>query len=335
MFLQNQHSTFHIEQSRILLFEKYSIEETACIVQLQLDEQRIVSNGFYYSLYVFIARCCVTHYDVATFSVLYDGQTIPLFSLKEMRGNKLALMFEQTSLYTIGKSSSVVKNKDGLYDEHFSKQLEAIVAKFKQNKPAAPKTTNMLQLLTKQEADLLSPYVLNWTMDYMPKEKALHFLMTLKESFSLLQKQLQFFFKPIHTLHLHNGLKGSNGYFDPLKKTIGLYYKYDRPLVMQAALFHEYGHFLDFCYLENEHNEHYIEERQKMYEKLLTMPTLKTIATNRELTAEHIDYLLSIEEVIARLFESYMHTQLYNVANEKEFAFTIEESNLCAPLFVR
>ncbi len=330
MFLTTQNNAFHIEQSNILLFEKYCIEESTCTIELYLDEKHVQLKGFYNSLYIFIAQCSVVQYHFATFSILYNEQTIPLFQLTEMRGNKLALLFEEQALYTIGKSSAVVKNKDGHYDEEFSKRLEAVLVTYKMNKPSLPTTTNLLALLSSKEKAMLSPYVVTWNIDYMPKEKALRFLTTLVDSCSLLEKHLHSFVC-IPFLQLHNGLKGSNGYFDPSKKTIGLYYKYDRPLLMQSALFHEYGHLLDFHYLEN---MHYIEERQKVYVQLLNMPTLKQIAASKQLSTEHINYLLCIEEVIARLFESYMHVQIYNEVSTKEFAFSIEESQLYTSLLI-
>jgi len=62
------------------------------------------------------------------------------------------------------------------------------------------------------------------------------------------------------------------------------------------------------------------------------MPTLKAIQQDRSLTDEHRHYLLSIVEVMARLFEITVYYMHYGVCSEKALLFNkdeIKEASIC------
>lgn len=296
------------------------VHEAQCMVTFNIDDVVTTNQGFYHALYHWIATCCMQSFSKAFLNVIISGTEYSLFTLQEIRGHKLGLYCKDTLCYTIGKSSAVVKNASGEYEEAFSTQLAPYVAAKKQLH-IKPKYQHMQQILSETDLQPLTSYVKMLHIAYMPKEKARHFIKQMTKACDILTSVLQHRIR-IPSLQLLAGKKGENGFFDEATETIGIYYKYDRDLLMQLALFHEYGHLID---KRRQQNPLYKKKRQQIYEMLLEMPTLKAIEHDRSLTDEHRHYLRSIDEVMARLFESTVYYEHFGICSNKAFLFNEQE----------
>lgn len=322
------HETFIVENHYITIPNRPPIEEVYCTVIFNIDDMAMTNQGFYRSLYNWIAQCCTQPFKEATFSMIVDEVPYCLLTAKTARGNQLALYCHETLCYTIGRSSAVVRDHAGVYDKAFSQELEQLIKMNKQLTLKASSHTNMKELLAEADFKPLQRYATAIDIAYMPKEKARHFMYQMTIACGILAESVKPYV-PIPSLRLLAGKKGVNGFFDAATKTIGVYYKYDRDRLMQLSLFHEYGHFID---QQRQQNALYKKKRQHVYELLLKMPTLQMIQQDRSLTDEHRHYLLSIDEVMARLFESSVYYKHYGICGEKEFLFNeaeIKEASIC------
>ncbi len=323
-------ATFSYEDSIISFPEQHTIEESTCTTRLTIDGNTIKRVGFLTTLIEGIARCCISSFRKATIAISLFETFIPVMTIIPGRANKIFLQNEQQTLYTIGRSSFVVRDAHHHYDAAFSMEIERCARALKQQQKL--ETPKDMRALLQQDYDFsrLTPFITTWSIAYMPREKARHFLAIIEECCTFLSAHSKTFIK-IPSLTLYSGRKGTNGFFDPTTQTIGLYYKYDRTAQMQLAFFHEYGHLVD---LYHKHDKAYARKRQKLYEQLQASETLQRISSNTELPQGHRDYLLSIEEILARLFEGYVFYKMTGKISSKEFAFTVPEFLLYENLFI-
>lgn len=320
---------FSYENSIISLPQQHTIEESACATLLTIDGNATKMTGFLTTLIEGIAQCCVFPFTKATIAIQLFDTLIPVITLLPGRANKLLLQIDQQTLYTIGRTSFVIRDAQHNHDVAFSTEVERAACALKQQqKTEAPKD---MPTILQQHYDFsrLTPFITTWSIAYMPREKALNFLTIIEDCCIFLSTSFKTFVK-IPSLALHSGLKGANGFFDTATQTIGLYYKYDRPAQMKLAFFHEYGHLID---LHQKHDEVYAYKRQQLYEQLQASKTLQQISSNTQLPEDYRKYLLSIEEVIARLFEGYAFYKMTGNVSTKEFAFTLPEFLLYEELF--
>lgn len=322
-------ATFSYEDSLILLQQQHTIEESACSTILTIDTTTTKMTGFLSTLVQGIAQCCVASFTKATISIQLFDTLIPVITLLPGRANKLLLQIEQQTHYTIGRTSFVVRDAQHNHDRSFSNEVERYALALKQQKKTEIVRDMQTMLQVDYDFSVLSPFVTTWSIAYMPREKALDFLAVIENCCSFLLASLKPFIK-IPCLALHSGLKGANGFFDTTTQTIGLYYKYDRQEQMQLAFFHEYGHLID---LHQKNDVAYAHKRQQLYERLQASETLQQISHDAQLPQEHRDYLLSIEEVMARIFEGYAFYKMTNNVSSKEFAFSLQEILLYNELF--
>lgn len=320
---------FSYEDSIISLPQQHTIEESACATLLTIDGNATKMTGFLTTLVQGIAQCCVSPFTTATIAIQLFDTFIPVVTLLPGRANKLLLQIEQQTVYTIGRTSFVVRDAQHNHDAAFSTEIEHYAFALKQQQK--PEIAKDMPTILQQDYDFsrLVPFVTTWSIAYMPREKALDFLTIIEDCCTFLSASLKTFVK-IPSLTLHSGLKGANGFFDTTTQTIGLYYKYDRTAQMQLAFFHEYGHLID---LHQKSDAAYAAKRQQLYDRLQAAETLQQISSNTQLPQEHRDYLLSIEEVLARLFEGYAFYKLTGAVSSKEFAFTLPEFLLYEAFF--
>lgn len=320
--------TFTVENHYITIPNRPPIHESQCTVMFNIDDVSTTTQGFYDAFYEWIATCCVQSFSHATLQLLAYRPPYSLLTMKMDRGNKIKMYEADTLCYTIGRASAVVRDHSGAYDESFSKKLERVVAAKKQLQLKDTTQQNMHTLLVTADYEQLQRYADTIDLHYMPKEKARHFIKQMVIACEVLTTIVKPYIK-MPSLQLLRGKKGTNGFFDEATETIGIHYKYDRDLAMQLALFHEYGHFID---KRRQKNTLYKKKRQHLYEMLLEMPTLKAIQQDRSLTDDYRHYLLSIDEVMARLFESTVYYMHYGVCSEKAFLFNereIKEASKC------
>lgn len=312
---------FSIQNHYITIPNIAPISLASCTVVIRIDDKQTIVQGFFPHFYEWIAYCCVTTFQHAQLLLVNQTTTFELFTLEPARGHQLLMYSYNQLCYKIGRSSSVVRNAAGQYDARFSSQLERYVQQQKQLQLSPTKQHDMKAILTDDDYALLLPYVEEIVVDYMPKEKAQHFIAQLAIGCRILNDVLRNY-RVIPKLHLHLGKKGTNGYYDQTSQTIGLYYKYDRDTAMQLALFHEYGHFYD---KQQQQIPFYKKKRQSIYEQLQHDTTLRAITQDRTITDDYRQYLLSIDEVMARLFESTIYYHYYGTCSDKPFLFTAAE----------
>lgn len=322
-------ATFSYKDSIILLQQQHTIEESTCTTLLTVDGNATKMTGFVTTLIQGIAQCCVSSFTTATIAIQLFDTFIPVITLLPGRANKLLLQIEQQTLYTIGRTSFVVRDAQHSHDAAFSAEVEQQAFTLKQQQKTEVAKDMLTILKPDYDFSRLTPFITTWSIAYMPREKALDFLTIIEDCCTFLSASLKTFVK-IPSLALHSGLKGANGFFDIATQTIGLYYKYDRPAQMQLAFFHEYGHLIDF---HQKNSAAYASKRQQLYKRLQASDTLQQISSNTQLPQEHRDYLLSIEEVLARLFEGYAFYKLTGAVSSKEFAFPLPEFLLYEELF--